>query len=87
MQVKVLMKFIDRKAGVVRQPGEVFECSKERYDEIVGRYRLIAPVEETQPEINLEEEETVIEAEPEETSEQKTDGRKSAKAKKTVKKN
>ena len=83
MQVKVLMKFIDRKAGVVRQPGEVFECSQERYDEIVGRYRLIAPVEETQPEINLEEEET----EPEETSEQKTDGRKTAKTRKTVKKN
>ena len=46
MKVKVLKKFIDRQEKAVRQPGEVFECTPERYNEIMSKNRLIEPVEE-----------------------------------------
>lgn len=49
MKVKVLKKFIDRQEKAVRQPGEVFECTPERYDEIMSKNRLIEPVEEAEP--------------------------------------
>lgn len=48
MKVKVLKKFIDRQEKAVRQPGEVFECTPERYDEIMSKNRLIEPFEETE---------------------------------------
>lgn len=50
MKVKVLKKFIDRQEKAVRQPGEVFECTEERYNEIMSKNRLIEPVEENEPE-------------------------------------
>ena len=37
MKVKTLKKFIDQKEKVIRQPGEVFECTQERYDEIMAK--------------------------------------------------
>ena len=50
MKVKVLKKFIDRQEKAVRQPGEVFECTPERYDEIMSKNRLIEPVEKVKTE-------------------------------------
>ena len=50
MKVKVLKKFIDRQEKAVRQPGEVFECTEERYNEIMSKNKLIEPVEENEPE-------------------------------------
>ncbi|MFR5701970.1 MAG: hypothetical protein ACLUD0_08870 [Eubacterium ramulus] len=49
MKVKVLKKFIDRQEKAVRQPGEVFECTPERYDEIMSKNRLIEPFETRLP--------------------------------------
>lgn len=50
MKVKTLKKFIDQKEKVIRQPGEVFECTEERYDEIMAKNRLIEPLEESDQE-------------------------------------
>lgn len=50
MKVKVLRKFIDRQEKAVRQPGEVFECTAERYNEIMSKNRLIEAVEEDESE-------------------------------------
>lgn len=48
MKVKTLKKFIDQKEKVIRQPGEVFECTQERYDEIMAKNRLIEPLKEVE---------------------------------------
>lgn len=87
MKVKVLKKFIDRQEKAVRQPGEVFECTEERYNEIMLKNRLIEPVEKDEP----EKESVEQEAEPVKTEEpapvQKDIGtQKPEKAKRTTKK-
>lgn len=87
MKVKVLKKFIDLQEKAVRQPGEVFECTPERYNEIMSKNRLIEPVEEDEP----EEESVEPEAEPAKTEEpapdqKDTGAQKPEKAKRTTKK-
>lgn len=38
MKVKTLIKFIDLKADCMREIGEEFECTQERYDEIIAAH-------------------------------------------------
>lgn len=87
MKVKVLKKFIDRQEKAVRQPGEVFECTPERYNEIMSKNRLIEPIEEDEPEkepVELETEQVKTE---EPAPDQKDAGaQKPEKAKRTTKK-
>ncbi|WP_288774552.1 hypothetical protein [uncultured Eubacterium sp.] len=86
MKVKVLRKFIDRKEKAVRQPGEVFECTPERYNEIMSKNRLIEPFEEEKQKRESAESETEqVQAEkaPEQSE---VDEEKPAKAKTTKKK-
>lgn len=79
---------VHRQAGKgSAQPGEVFECTPERYDEIMSKNRLIEPVEKDEP----EKESVEQEAEPVKTEEpapvQKDTGtQKPEKAKRTTKK-
>lgn len=87
MKVKVLKKFIDRQEKAVRQPGEVFECTEERYNEIMSKNRLIEPIEEDEPEKEL----VGQEAEPVKTegpapAQKDTGKQKPEKAKRTTKK-
>lgn len=85
MKVKVLKKFIDRKEKAVRQPGEVFECTQERYDEIMSKNRLIEPVEEkNQENESVESEQMKVKEKTPDQSE--TDKEKSVKVKRTTKK-
>lgn len=50
MRVKVLKKFRDVKTKEVRNVGSMFECSKERYEELVaaGEYVENVPDEESE---------------------------------------
>ena len=85
MKVKVLKKFIDRKEKAVRQLGEIFECTQERYDEIMSKNRLIEPVEEKEQENeSVESEQMKVKEKAPDQSE--TDEEKSVKAKRTTKK-
>lgn len=34
MKVKVLKEFTDKKENILRKPGDTFECTPERFDEI-----------------------------------------------------
>lgn len=87
MKVKVLKKFIDRQEKAVRQPGEVFECTEERYNEIMLKNRLIEPVEEENPEKESVESETEQAKMEEKASDPKVlDVEKPVKAKGTTKK-
>ena len=40
MKVKVLKEFHDKKENITRKPGDVFTCSKERYEEIEKTLKL-----------------------------------------------
>ena len=49
MKVKTVVTFKDVKAKKLRKEGEEFECSKERYEEILEKGKYVEPVvEETQ---------------------------------------
>lgn len=80
MKVKVLKKFIDRQEKAVRQPGEVFECTEERYNEIMSKNRLIEPVWKDE----LEKES--VESEELAPDQKATGAQKPEKAKRTTKK-
>lgn len=87
MKVKVLKKFIDRQEKAVRQPGEVFECTQERYNEIMLKNRLIEPIEEENPEKEPDESEPEQAKAEEKASDQEVaDMEKPVKAKRTTKK-
>ena len=36
MEVKVITRFRDAHTGEIHKPGETFECTQERYDEILA---------------------------------------------------
>lgn len=48
MKAKTLIKFQDLKEGKLREVGEEFECSQERFDEIIAAHDapLVEKVEE-----------------------------------------
>lgn len=83
MKVKVLKKFIDRQEKAVRQPGEVFECTPERYDEIMSKNRLIEPFEKTEQKKESEAEQVQKEKEPDQSE---VDEEKPVEVKRTTKK-
>ena len=83
MKVKVLKKFIDRQEKAVRQPGEVFECTPERYDEIMSKNRLIEPFEKTEQKKESEAEQVQTEKEPDQSE---VDEEKPVEVKRTTKK-
>lgn len=83
MKVKVLKKFIDRQEKAVRQPGEVFECTPERYDEIMSKNRLIEPFEKTEQKKESEAEQVQAEKEPDQSE---VDEEKPVEVKRTTKK-
>lgn len=83
MKVKVLKKFIDRQEKAVRQPGEVFECTPERYDEIMSKNRLIEPFEETEQKKESEAEQVQAEKAPDQRD---VDEEKPVEVKRTTKK-
>ena len=50
MKVKVIERFKDSKEGVIREKGDTFEVSKERYKELNSVLKLVVEVaEETKP--------------------------------------
>ena len=51
MKVKVLVKFIDRHTGVIHRAGEEFDCTPERYEEILSRGNFVESAEETEDEV------------------------------------
>lgn len=83
MKVKVLKKFIDRQEKAVRQPEEVFECTPERYDEIMSKNRLIEPFEKTEQKKGSEAEQVQKEKEPDQSE---VDEEKPVEVKRTTKK-
>lgn len=80
MKVKTLRSFNDLKEKVLRKTGEVFECSKERYEQIMAtNSTLIEPVEDpeaAEPEAETPEAETPEATEPEAEAPKKTSSRK-----------
>lgn len=40
MKIRVLKEFYDKKENITRNPGDVFTCSKERYEEIENKLKL-----------------------------------------------
>lgn len=58
MKVKVLVKFIDKHTGGIHRVGEEFDCTPERYEEILSKgnfvesaEKTIVPIEETESEV------------------------------------
>lgn len=50
MKVKVLKPFVDLTDGIERKAGEVFECSKTRFDEIKAKLpEWVESVEDPKP--------------------------------------
>jgi Ni,Fe-hydrogenase III large subunit len=50
MKVKVIERFKDLKEGVIREKGDTFDVSKERYKELNSVLKLVVEVaEETKP--------------------------------------
>ena len=47
MNVKTVVRFIDKKEGVTREIGDVFRVSKERYEEILKVGPFVEAVPET----------------------------------------
>ena len=45
MKIKVLKKFKDFKEDVIREPGDIFEVTDERFDEIVNGLKKFEDVE------------------------------------------
>lgn len=49
MKVKVLKVFRDKKEDIIRKKDEIFECSRERFEEIYNKDRnLVEPIEGTE---------------------------------------
>lgn len=87
MKVKVLKKFIDRQEKAVRQPGEVFECTEDRYNEIMSKNRLIELFEEDEPEKeSVEQEAEPVKTEGPALVQKDTGKQKPEKAKRTTQK-
>lgn len=50
MKVRVIQRFNDKKEGVIRERGDTFIISKERFSEINSTCKMVAEVaEETKP--------------------------------------
>lgn len=47
MKVRVLVEFVDRHSRELHEVGSSFECSEERYKEILSAGKYVAVVEET----------------------------------------
>ena len=87
MKVKVLKKFIDRQEKAVRQPVEVFECTEDRYNEIMSKNRLIELFEEDEPEKeSVEQEAEPVKTEGPALVQKDTGKQKPEKAKRTTQK-
>lgn len=77
MNVKTTVKFRDLKEGIVREVGDVFECTEKRYKEILKKGPFVEKVEdEAEP---AEEPEAEAETE-EEPAPKKTTRRTASKA-------
>lgn len=72
MKAKVLKKFRDRREGVMRHKGDVFECTKERFAEICQTNKsLVEAAEEQEAQSNKKPE--VAPVQPEEEIEKAED--------------
>lgn len=40
MKVRVLKEFFDKKENITRKPGDVFTCTRERYEEIEKKLKF-----------------------------------------------
>ena len=47
MKVRVLKRFRDIREKIIREAGEVFECTEERYQEILGKGDYVTAAGET----------------------------------------
>lgn len=66
MKVKTTIKFRDLKAGTIRKVGEEFECSEDRFKEILKKGPFVEEVKEEPAEEAEAEAVEETEAEPEE---------------------
>ena len=84
MKVKVVVTFKDIREKKLRKEGETFECTEERYEEILKKGKLVEPVEEEKPEAEPEEpaEEEKPEVAPVQPEKKATASRKKAKEEK-----
>lgn len=51
MKVKVLVRFIDKHTGEIHRAGEEFDCTPERYEEILSKGNFVEAIEETENEV------------------------------------